>query len=336
MAEISIIVPVYNVESILCQCIDSILAQSFEDFVLILVDDGSPDNCGLICDKYAAKDKRIVVLHQENKGLSSARNAGIDYVMSKEDVQWITFVDSDDWIDEDYLKVLYESVSSKKCDCAVGGFVATSARDIRKKKSKEKPCSISVTPDELFGRVHTFGDVEIPVNIAWGKLYRKTLFANVRFPVGRINEDRFISHLIAFQCQSLVLIPQALYFYYLRENSISRSIWSSKKLNDIEATRGQIQFFEKHGAKRSLLIAVKDYYRITLRQLTSIRSLGNAEYRPYEKKARKELFRCVYKYSAILNLSADEKRQVLFALCPAIKWVIRKLDRLKKLWEGLR
>ena len=110
MPQISVIVPVYKVEPYLRRCVDSILAQTFTDFELILVDDGSPDNSGAICDEYAQKDARVHVIHQENGGLSAARNAGIDWVFAHSDSQWLTFVDSDDWVHPEYLERLYHAV----------------------------------------------------------------------------------------------------------------------------------------------------------------------------------------------------------------------------------
>ena len=112
MPEISVIVPVYKVEQFLHRCVESILRQSFYNFELILVDDGSPDSCGDICDAYAAKDNRIHVIHQKNGGLSAARNSGIDYVMAHSDSHWLAFVDSDDWVHPDFLKILYSTAKS--------------------------------------------------------------------------------------------------------------------------------------------------------------------------------------------------------------------------------
>ena len=110
MPVISVIVPVYNVEKYLHRCVDSILAQTFTDFELILVDDGSPDNCGKICDEYAEKDSRIHVIHKVNGGLSDARNAGLDWAFANSNSEWVTFIDSDDWVDKYYLEYLYNSI----------------------------------------------------------------------------------------------------------------------------------------------------------------------------------------------------------------------------------
>ncbi|MCD7802997.1 MAG: glycosyltransferase [Clostridiales bacterium] len=110
MPEISVIVPVYKVEPYLRRCVDSILNQTFQDFELILVDDGSPDHCPAICDEYAGRDSRIVVIHQKNAGLSAARNAGIDWVFANSDSKWISFVDSDDWVTPTYLSLMISAL----------------------------------------------------------------------------------------------------------------------------------------------------------------------------------------------------------------------------------
>ena len=119
---ISVIVPVYGVENYLPACIDSILAQTHEDFQLILVDDGSPDRCGAICDEYAAKDSRIVVIHQENGGLSAARNTGIDWVFDNSESRWLNFIDSDDIVSPVYLETLYRCAAQNDADITVTGI----------------------------------------------------------------------------------------------------------------------------------------------------------------------------------------------------------------------
>ena len=125
MKIISVIVPVYKVEKFIHRCIYSILAQTFKDFELILVDDGSPDNCGKICDEYALKDNRIHVIHKENGGLSDARNAGIDWAFANSNSEWITFIDSDDWIHPKYLEALYNAVKKSGCEISICGFEET-------------------------------------------------------------------------------------------------------------------------------------------------------------------------------------------------------------------
>ena len=122
MPKISVIVPVYNVEPYLHRCVDSILVQTHTDFELILVDDGSPDNCGVICDEYAQKDSRIHVIHQQNGGLSAARNAGIDWAFANSDSQWLSFIDSDDWVHPCFLEYLYRAVQETDAKVSACGI----------------------------------------------------------------------------------------------------------------------------------------------------------------------------------------------------------------------
>ena len=125
MPTISVIVPVYKVEPYIHRCVDSILQQSYRDFELVLVDDGSPDNCGSICDEYASRDSRVHVIHQENGGLSAARNAGIDWVFDNSDSQWITFVDSDDWVHPQMLEKLFDAAMEQNTLISICGFIET-------------------------------------------------------------------------------------------------------------------------------------------------------------------------------------------------------------------
>ena len=125
MPTISIIVPVYKVEKYIHRCVDSILGQTFTDFELILVDDGSPDGCPAICDKYAANDSRIHVIHQQNGGLSAARNAGIDWAFANSDSQWLSFIDSDDWVHPEYLQRLLDAALGHDVSVSICGYEQT-------------------------------------------------------------------------------------------------------------------------------------------------------------------------------------------------------------------
>ena len=183
MPKISVIVPVYKVEAYLQECVDSILAQTFEDFELILVDDGSPDNCGAICDAYAGKDSRVKVIHQENQGLSGARNTGIEASKG----EFLTFVDSDDMVSPQYLEVLI-NLFCDNTDVAVCGFksfldgteypIGRSAREMVRVYSPKESLI------ELYN-----GNTLIPVN-ACAKLIRRSLLGDLRFPVGKLHEDQ--------------------------------------------------------------------------------------------------------------------------------------------------
>ena len=180
MPKVSVIVPVYNVEPYLHRCVDSILAQTFTDFELILVDDGSPDNCPSICDEYAKKDNRVVVIHQNNGGLSAARNAGIDWSFANSDSEWITFIDSDDWVHKQCLEVLYTVAKKSNVSCVSAKHLecTTSISD----GIIENP-NVAVLDSESF-----FVEQYKYAVISCAKFYKRDLFDYIRFPDNRLHE----------------------------------------------------------------------------------------------------------------------------------------------------
>ena len=182
MPEISIIVPVYNVEKYLTRCIDSILNQTFTDFELILVDDGSTDKSGVICDKYSKIDSRIKVIHSKNEGAAQARNYGLDIAKGK----FIGFVDSDDYINRDMYQILYENINKYNCDICVCGHQSFQDKvKVAFEDSKEEIIEF----DNKLALKNYFLDYEdserVMYTIIWDKLYRRELFKNLRFPKGK-------------------------------------------------------------------------------------------------------------------------------------------------------
>lgn len=208
---LSIIVPVYDVERYLQKCIDSILAQTFTDFELILVDDGSPDNCPALCDAAAAKDARIRVLHQKNGGLSAARNAGLDVARG----EWIGFVDSDDYIAPEMYETLYKAVQSTGADLALCDYVKVDETGALCTQTHVAVPQKSLTGRELLQKAYW-----TTVQIAWNKLYHRTIFAQLRYPVGNLNEDFFVIPEICLNTQKAVVVPDVLYYYVQRGDSI--------------------------------------------------------------------------------------------------------------------
>jgi len=242
MPTISVIVPVYKVESYIHRCVDSILAQTFADFELILVDDGSTDGCGAICDEYAAKDNRIHVIHQENSGLSAARNAGIDWTFANNSSEWLTFVDSDDWVHPKYLEVLLNGVKRTSSSVSVGGFERTKGKA---PIVDDAALSATVWDTETYFCKHNTN-----ATVAWGKLYRKQCFETIRYSVGKIHEDEFTTYKILFQFEKLAVISQPLYAYFQNENSIVGVAWNPKRIHAIEAYDERAQYFlEKHNPR---------------------------------------------------------------------------------------
>ena len=184
---LSIIVPVYKVESYLPRCVDSILAQTVSDLELILVDDGSPDRCGAICDEYAARDSRVRVIHKENGGLSSARNAGIDIARG----QWLGFVDSDDYITPDCYEKLLSCARRRNVKLVCAGRWDVSEKTVEMTPGLCPEKEETVSGMELARRIFTWDHLD---SAAWDKLYRAELFSDIRYPLGRVNEDTPVTY----------------------------------------------------------------------------------------------------------------------------------------------
>lgn len=223
MPTISVIVPVYKVEPYIHRCVDSILAQTFSDFELILVDDGSPDNCPQICDEYAEKDNRIHVIHQNNGGLSAARNAGLDAARG----ECISFIDSDDWISPNMLSVMYEAIQSTNADMAICGVNTVYDENY---STEQYPSDY----DMKDGCVNQQEGIQLLSSQAWyyviacNKLYKKQIFCEIRFPEGYSHEDAAIVHRVFGNCKKIMCISQPLYNYLQRDNSIMHSFSVSR------------------------------------------------------------------------------------------------------------
>lgn len=275
MPEISVIVPVYKVEQFLHRCVDSILRQSFSDFELILVDDGSPDSCGALCDDYAAEDHRIHVIHQKNGGLSAARNAGIDYVMANSNSNWLAFVDSDDWLDQDFLKVLHCAAEQNRCRISACGFYNTTGDPI----PGEQDCStVAMSADDYYcGNVH-----ENATPAACNKLYSRLLFQSLRFPVGKLHEDEFTTYLALYNAGKIGVTAAKLYAYYQNPDGITHSVWNPRRMHALEAFEEQIRFAQEQGNRRLLNKMVEQYIYGTYEHVQNAQAA-------YRKELRRKL-----------------------------------------------
>ena len=282
MPKISIIVPVYKVEAYIYRCIESILCQSDPDFELILVDDGSPDRCGEICDAYARKDSRIHVIHQENGGLSAARNAGIDWAFAHSDSQWLTFIDSDDWIHKDYLKILFEAANSCDADIAACTFYRTDGDVPLMEQEWNAVClSSEQAYAEHYGKCMT----------ACCKICRKHLYDTVRFPVGKLHEDAYVTHLIAFAAQKIAVLETPLYYYYTNPGSITRVQWNPKRMEEIEAHEVRMEFLSSRGYQKAYKRELEVYADTLLEQAELLCQLQKQDKscRPYLNRMREKL-----------------------------------------------
>ncbi|MBE5962332.1 MAG: glycosyltransferase [Lachnospiraceae bacterium] len=224
---ISVVVPIYNVEKYLKKCIDSLIAQTYKNLQIILVDDGSPDRCGEICDAYAKQDKRITVLHKKNGGLSDARNAGIELCKGK----YVTFVDSDDYLSEECILYLYKTLVENNADLSICGFkYITESGKIINKLNSEEVTKVMNQEEALY---ELCNNILFP-NSAWAKLYKIEDFNDIRYPVGRLFEDIPTTYKLFFKTKKIAFGNKQLYYYLYREASISKQQFNPKRLDAIE------------------------------------------------------------------------------------------------------
>ena len=255
---ISVIVPVYNVEAYLARCVDSILEQTYPHLDVILVDDGSKDASGAICDSYAAGDPRIRVIHKENGGLSSARNAGIDAAKGG----LLAFLDSDDLWTPVFLERLYAALTECGADFAVCLF-----RRFRGEPPQELPetkKTVSLSRQEAFECL--FDGRNENMVVAPNKLYRRTLFDRIRYPVGKLHEDEAVIHELIGNAKTAAWVEEAHYLYRQAPDSITTAKFSLKRLDETYAKEQRIAYFESRGmqdlADRTKIVYLNNLMRL--------------------------------------------------------------------------
>lgn len=236
---VSVIVPVYNVETLLGRCVDSILEQSYRNLEIILVDDGAKDSSGSICDDYAARDDRIRVIHKENGGLSSARNAGIDTARG----EYFAFVDSDDWIEPDAVESLLSAALNHQVEMVVGGRYDVSGKTGEKTLGLCPVKEEVVSSTEMIRRIFTWDNCD---SASWDKLYHRRLFRQIRYPMGKICEDVPVTYLIVLDAGKVALLDKPVYNYYHRPGSITNSTVSEKNFHLSQHTSVILSFIREN------------------------------------------------------------------------------------------
>lgn len=238
-ALISVIIPVYKVEAYLTACVESVLAQTWSNFEIILVDDGSPDNCPRMCDEFAAQDSRIRVVHKENGGLSSARNAGIEVAKGI----YLTFLDSDDLWTPVFLERLYAALTKTGADFSVCLF-----HRFQGEPPKALPAAAeteALSQREAFECLFNHRNENMVV--ASNKLYKRAIFDSIRYPLGQIHEDEAVIHEIIGCAQKVAWVEEAHHLYRQTPNSITTAKFTVKRLDETIAKENRIVYFESRG-----------------------------------------------------------------------------------------
>lgn len=241
---ISVIVPIYNVEAYLDECIGSICDQTYENTEIILIDDGSTDNSGKIADNWAKKDARCTVYHKKNEGLSAARNDGIKTAQGT----YLIFVDSDDLIEKNMIERLYQEVIKEQVDIVCCG-IKRRCEDNDYIKKYEVSSRIYTFPEylyEMYSQENGRGDNDmfLPLVVAWNKIYKAILFEEIQYPIGKVCEDNAIIHRIVYKAKNVKWINEPLYIYRERSGSIMQSSFSIKKIDDFYAQMDRVQFVQ--------------------------------------------------------------------------------------------
>ena len=259
---VSIIVPVFNVKSYVSECVGSLCRQTYTNLEILLVDDGSTDGSGEVCDEYAGRDERIRVIHQANRGLSGARNMGLDDARG----EYIAFVDSDDLVSTNYVETLYELLMKYEADIAACAHVKGTTEqltDIREKVlSLDNVKEICMPSVKLLKQWH--GKYKQQETVAWNKLYCREVWngrKKIRFPESRNHEDVLISHLVVQGAKTIVLTTEILYFYRIRKGSITlQTEYDREKVwQNLRAQRERMEFFRAHRYWRAYFNLLKGY-----------------------------------------------------------------------------
>lgn len=240
---ISVIVPVYNVKDYLDECMESICHQTYQNLEIILVDDGSTDTSGKLCDEWAKRDERIKVIHQENAGVSEARNKAIEIAGGK----YLAFVDPDDRLELKMYEILMEEMVRSNASMVVCSYykIGENGERIPSKQSGLNSCVLS--PQEYMDKLFINGRIKTTLVVVWSKLYRRDLFEKNRFPKGRIHEDEAILHQLVLQADRISIIEEPLYAYRIRQGSIMRSGISLKKQDYFYAVEKRVRDCDRAG-----------------------------------------------------------------------------------------
>lgn len=265
---VSVIVPVYNVEEYLRACLDSVLGQTYDDLDVIVVDDGSTDGSGRICDQYAQSDRRIRVIHQQNRGLSAARNTGMRAARG----EYLTFVDSDDWLSREFVASLVTAILEHRADLAVAGFERAVSQEWEAPVAD--PEWVPLSRDDALRQLVAGRSVQLAV--AWGKLYVRDTLAGTEFPVGRFHEDEFVAHRVLGRTARVIVTDQVLYHYRIRGGSIMAEPHPRGRSDRLIAWQDRADYLLQLGLTREADIMRRRVFRECVR----VRNMATAQNEP--------------------------------------------------------
>lgn len=283
--KISIIVPIYNVEKYLKKCVSSLINQTYHNLEIILVDDGTPDNSGTICDEFCLTDERVRVIHKENGGLSDARNAGIECASGT----YILFVDSDDFIHPQMVEVLYRNLKEKGADISICCF-----EEVQEEESTPDFEEITEENIEVFEGMAIMEQLiykNLVTVVAWNKLYKRDLWNDLRYPRGYIHEDEFVIHELLHMAKKTVYTDAKLYYYLQRVNSITGQVKLKNVQDSLEAYERRMIFLKTNQYEYMLCETRKDFLFLCIKYYNKLKKGKEAkQFRIITRKRFAEVF----------------------------------------------
>lgn len=326
MSKVSLIIPVYNVEIYLERCIESVLNQTYRDLEIILVNDGSTDTSGVMCDNFSQQDKRIKVIHQLNAGLSEARNTGLKYITG----DFVMFVDSDDWLERDAVSFLLEQLQRNNADMVVGGVSRTSEV---KQYSQSNIEVVLMNQEEYAKKYFKIGSQSIEYYV-WNKLYRKEIVDDILYPSGFFAEDVPTTFQYILKSEKIVVTNKIIYNYFINPNSLT-SRFTERYFDVLKGWDLVCNYATQNRNKKYIEWAKLNRYRADLALLTEIALASNYKdlRKDFSKNINQMLSDLRLHRGELLNQAIPMSRKMLIVLFAmnfnVFSNVINKLSRLR-------
>lgn len=314
MELVSIIIPAYNVEEHIDRCIRSAAEQSHRHLEIILVDDGSTDATGRVCDEWARRDPRVQVIHQENQGVSAARNAGLRAASGS----WIIQVDSDDYIAGHAVEQLLHAAVSADAQMAICDFEKGSENDFRFPDAAATPVRVTDGITAIHG-IYEGDHNALRYAVPWCRICSRQLYDGIRYPDGKIFEDIYTTHKLLYRCERIALLDAPLFYYYQRPGSIMNAAFSMKKLDYLQALVERVEFFAEHGLEELEQIAYDELLHSLVWEYSRTRDLLNSKPGMDYVAA---LFRQVYKKGYASRRYPGETARFLAVFNRNPEWII--------------
>ena len=321
-SKIAVIVPVYNSEKYLAYCVESILSQTFKDFELILVDDGSKDNSAVICDDYAKQYMNIHVIHQANGGAGNARNNGVEWVRKNSNSQWIHFIDADDIVHSEILSILYKNRLNDN-DMVICNY--------KKIQNHKQPFSEPVYEPDIYTPSEFLLQHSYVCHMPVCKLIPIKFFENCFFPDGKLYEDVFLMYKLIYKAEKIIFIDYPLYFYFDNPESSMNTAYSLRKLDEVEAGEEQVQFFRERHDEKNLIQAYKRlmyYYDSHMRKLKTL-----PEGKPYYKVLKRKLSKLLRQKAKLCGVSIKSHSAYYESAFPVLMNFYWKWNKIKSMLQ---